>query len=97
MRWIAALCFVGLLLAQGQGRTIPPSGDDTHPGSPAWCQAAKAGGYEANCGLCKTMCDEGHRGQEDKKCKSYCRPGSCKCHPQCETHLKTDSPVKAGM
>ncbi len=101
MRWAALLLFAALVWAQGQGdRPIPEyegDGNPQHDGQPKWCQAIDVGGFKKNCGICDTKCGPGETGGEDKRCKVYCRKGACKCHADCQTHMKKDSPIKEGM
>lgn len=97
MRWLCAVLVAGIIFAQGEGRQIPEfegDGNPAHDGQPKWCQAHDALGFKANCGKCETMCDPGHAGQEDKRCAVYCRPGACKCNPQCATSMKRKMPAE---
>lgn len=88
----AILCFMvfaALLFAQGENpREIPPfegDGNSQHEGQPQFCQAEDRGGFKKNCGICDTMCGPDKRGQEDPKCKVFCRAGACRCHLNCNT------------
>jgi len=94
LRVLAMLALAGLILAQGQGgRDIPPFGGDgnsDHDGQPSWCQARDVNGYKKNCGICDTKCEIGKSGEEDGRCKTYCRKGKCLCHPDCTSHLQKD-------
>jgi hypothetical protein len=100
LRVLGVLALAGLILAQGQGgRDIPPFGGDgnsDHDGQPSWCQARDVNGYKKNCGICDTKCENGKSGEEDGRCKTYCRKGKCLCHPDCTSHLQKDPTIKAG-
>jgi hypothetical protein len=79
---------LGLLLcAWAIQQPIPPyqgpDVNDPHNGQPAWCQAHDTEGYKKNCGICDAPCY--HQGAEDTRCKTSCRHGKCKCHPECHT------------
>src|ERR1700680_419831 len=60
-------------------------GSGQHAGQPKWCQAKSDGTYKANCGMCERTCTNG---VEDSKCKTYCRPTACRCHPECITGMQ---------
>jgi hypothetical protein len=92
MRWLGLTFVVGLLWAQGEGRTVPPADDPTHPGQPRWCQSDDRNGYVHNCS-CKGMTDEESPGMcktkdepevhGDPKCRTFCRRNACGCHQEC--------------
>ncbi len=76
-----------LAVAEPQHQPVPPyipNGDDEHAGQPMFCLREDTKKYAANCTECEQECQGGQE-TEDAKCKTYCRKGSCQCHPPCST------------